>query len=69
MNDQQFLWWLHERLVKVHGERELVDYMHHFRAIIADMPPAKETPCIARMDTDADLLRKRFEAPTPPVAL
>jgi hypothetical protein len=34
MNDQEFLMWLHERLVEVHGESEYVDYMHKLRAII-----------------------------------
>ena len=62
MTDQQFLWWLHERLVKVHGEREMVDYMHHLRAIIVDTLPKKGTARVARMDTDADVLRKRFGA-------
>lgn len=62
MTDQQFLWWLHERLVNVHGEREMVDYMHHLRAIIVDTPPKKETARVARMDTDVDVLRKRFGA-------
>ena len=62
MTDQQFLWWLHERLVKVHGEYEMLDYMHHLRAIIADTPPKKETARVARMDTAADVLRKRFGA-------
>jgi len=62
MTDQQFLWWLHERLVKVHGEREMVDYMHHLRAIIVDTPRKKEAARVARMDTDVDALRKRLGA-------
>lgn len=60
MTDQQFLWWIHERLAQVHGERELTDYMHHLRAIIVDMPTKKRTRLVVRMDTDADLLRKKF---------
>lgn len=62
MTDQQFLWWLHERLAKVHGEREMVDYMHHLRAIIVNTPPKKETASVAGVDTDVDALRKRFGA-------
>lgn len=62
MTDQKFLWWLHERLAKVHGEREMVDYMHHLRAIIVDTPAKKETARVARMDADVDALRKRFGA-------
>jgi hypothetical protein len=60
MTDQQFLWWIHERLVKIHGESEMMGYMHHMRAIILDTPPDKETPRIVRMDTDADVMRKQF---------
>lgn len=62
MNDQQFLWWLHERLVKTHGEREMVDYMHRLRAIIVDMPAKDAPPQVARMDTEAAILRERFSA-------
>ena len=58
MSDKEFLWWIHERLVKVHQTSEFADWMHHFRAIIVDTPLDKVTPNFARMDTDADLLRK-----------
>ena len=58
MTDQKFLMWIHERLVQVHGENELMDYMHKLRAIIADMSPTKTTPNVARCDTDAAVLRK-----------
>jgi len=33
--DGEFLRWIHARLVKVHGENELVDYMQKLSAIIA----------------------------------
>lgn len=62
MSDKEFLWWIHERLVNVYGERELLDYMHHLRAIIVDMPSTKKTPNVARLDTDADDLRRAFAA-------
>ena len=61
MTDQKFLWWIHERMAKVHGESEFYDYMHHLRDIIADMDPSKETPNVARCDTAADLMRARLE--------
>jgi len=32
--DREILIWFHERLVNVHGESELYDYMHRLRAII-----------------------------------
>jgi len=35
MTDQQILIWIHQRLVKVHGENTHVDYMHRFREAIA----------------------------------
>jgi hypothetical protein len=43
MNDADFLRWIHERLVKVHGENPLYDYMHRFRAIIMSLPPERLT--------------------------
>ncbi len=52
MTDKEFLWWIHERLVCVHGERELSEYMHHLRALIIDLPCEKETPFIARVATN-----------------
>ena len=62
MTDQQFLWWIHERLVNVHSESEMVDYMHHLRAIIANMPKTKTTANVARMDTEVSALRKRLSS-------
>jgi hypothetical protein len=56
MTDREFLIWLHERLVKVHRERELVDYMHRLRGIIEGMPPDKETPHVASTNDMRDLL-------------
>ena len=35
MGDRDFLIWLHQRFVKVHGESPLADYMHSLRMIIA----------------------------------
>ena len=43
MTDQQFLYWIHERLVNVHGEGALFDYMHHLRAIILATPKNRKT--------------------------
>lgn len=60
MKDKQFLWWIHERLVNVHGEKEMVDYMHHLRRIIFDMSDKKETSNISRTDTDACQMRKKL---------
>ena len=63
MTDQQFLMWIHERLVNVYKENELMDYMHKLRAIIVDMNPKKTTPNIARCDSDAATLRNALWPP------
>ncbi len=44
MKDRDFLIWLHERLSKVHGERDMADYMHKLRAIIKATDAEKITP-------------------------
>lgn len=38
MKDRDFLIWLHERLIFVHGEDVNYDYMHALRAIINKTP-------------------------------
>jgi hypothetical protein len=60
MTDQEFLWRIHERLVKVHNEIEMVDYMHHLRYIIIDTDPKQKTSGIVRGDTDPNLMRKMY---------
>lgn len=60
MTDKEFLWWIHERLVWVHREQELMDYMHRLRAIIQDLPQQKQTANVARVDTDAYVMRDAF---------
>ncbi len=44
MTDRDFLIWLHQRLVLVHGESELLDYMWKLRAIIEATPRDRNTP-------------------------
>lgn len=43
MTDKEFLQWLHDRLVNVHNEHELFDYMHRLRAIIKSLPKDQRT--------------------------
>lgn len=57
MNDREFLMWLHERLVSVHGEDACFDYMHKLRAIIKATPADKSTPNIGTGNSLDDLLR------------
>jgi hypothetical protein len=59
MTDQQFLWWVHERLVYQHGNHELMDYMHRLRSIIDMTHPDRVTPT---MTNDPGPMRSRFSA-------
>ncbi len=43
MKDREFLMWLHERLEHVHGENDLLDYMHKLRNIIRATPEEQES--------------------------
>lgn len=58
MTDREFLIWIHERLAKVHGERELVDYMHRLRGIIEAMPADRETGRTSSANGMDELVRK-----------
>lgn len=37
MTDSEFLWWLHDRLNKVHGENQMLDYMWRLRSIASHL--------------------------------
>jgi len=37
MTDAEFLQWIHDRLLYVHNENEMLDYMHRLRKIIASL--------------------------------
>jgi hypothetical protein len=41
--DREFLTFIHDRLLNVHHENELLDYMHRLRAIIAKLPADRTT--------------------------
>lgn len=43
MTDKEFLSWIYARLVKVHGEEPLMDYMHKLSAIISATPADRVT--------------------------
>lgn len=59
MKDREFLWWLHERLVSVHGEKDNMDYMWKLRNIILDYDPDKVTPNIRSVRAE-DMAEKVF---------
>lgn len=61
MTDREFLMWLHERLVNVHGEDECFDYMHKLRAIINAIPADKKTPNMGSGNS-LDELRKMLDS-------
>lgn len=54
MTDREFLMWLHERLVSVHGEDACFDYMYKLRAIIKATPADRTTPNIGTENSLAD---------------
>lgn len=64
MNDREFLCWLHERLVIVHGEDRCVDYMHKLRAIIRDTPKDRVSPnnacCNSLKELFSDVLKEPY---------
>ena len=37
MRDSEFLQWIHDRMVNVHGEDGQIDYLHRLRGIIDNM--------------------------------
>lgn len=61
MTNRDFLIWIHERLVIVHGESPLIDYMHKLRAIITEIPKDQETYFIGQGGNDVRDLRERLE--------
>lgn len=52
MKDKEFLLWIHNRLVEVHGENPYFDYMHKLRAIINNTDHEKFTPNFISTDTN-----------------
>jgi hypothetical protein len=58
-DDRSFLSWIHARLCLVHGENELVDYMHRLRCIVVATPPGQRTPNDGRGgNSQADLTKE-----------
>ncbi len=60
MKDRDFLIWIHERLTHVHGENELMGYMHRFRAIIRTVDKNQETDQ-SRGQNSLDKLKKELK--------
>ncbi len=58
MTDQEFLMWIHERLVKVYNEDPLYDYMRTLRAIIYHMDRKHITPKTVSTDNISELRAK-----------
>ena len=44
MTDKEFLKWLYERLISIHGENKHCDYIHKLNAIIKHTPKERTTP-------------------------
>lgn len=56
--DRNFLMWVHERLEKVYGQSELIDYMHRLRAIIEHTPAHASHRCTSFACNGLDELKK-----------
>jgi len=55
MKDKDFLIWLYQRLVYVHSENPLMDYMYKLRAIIQAIPSEQETPNVSLLNNIKDI--------------
>ena len=44
MRDKEFLKWLYARLINVHKEDTMLDYMHKLKSIIESTDSDKTTP-------------------------
>lgn len=42
--DREFMAWMHQRLVCIHDENPMYDYMHRFRAIMRQIPEKQTSP-------------------------
>ncbi len=63
MKDRDFLMWIHERLVNVHGENERYDYMHKLRSVIYAIPKDQDTPAMSSFAMNSlDDLYKRLDS-------
>jgi hypothetical protein len=62
MRDKDFLRWIHERLIHVHGENENVDYLMKLRSIVESTDAEKVTPNMgAPTVSDLSILRSMSE--------
>lgn len=60
ISNRTFLWWIHQRLVYVHGENPNFDYMWKLRAIIDAYPFDEETPTIIDPAISAEAMDRHF---------
>jgi len=58
VKDREHLIWIHERLVKWHGEDPLIDFLHKLRAIIKNTPADKESPNIGTSSNIEQLMEE-----------
>ena len=52
MTDREILIWIHQRLVSVHKENELYDYMHMLREVIHRTPKDRRGGSLVTMTSD-----------------
>ena len=66
MTDREILIWIHQRLVKVHGESPFVDYMHTLRDVIHGTPKDRKSHSnIGNMDSTNVLQEIELSDPPP----
>ena len=57
MKDRDFLVWVHQRLVSIHGENPHSDFMYKLRAIIQATPADRETMNVVPTNNIDELLK------------
>jgi hypothetical protein len=59
MSDAKFLFWIMQRLIKVHGDSEHANFICKLRAIIENTPVYQVTLNVTKLDMNE--LRKKIE--------
>ena len=67
MTDREILIWIHQRMVKVHGESQFVDYMHKLRDVIHGMPKDRKSSSNITNMNSTDVLQEIELSDPPPV--
>jgi hypothetical protein len=58
MTDREILIYIHQRMVKVHGESPFVNYMHKLRDVIHGMPKDRKSSSNVTNMNSTDVLQE-----------